>query len=79
MKKMMVQLRRQEALAVEVNCLLIKIMTFLCFMVSKILDQPNLSFYSSLIKAYLLQVDLSLVPKSVVIRRLIMKSGKHQV
>ena len=79
MKKMMVQLRRQEALAVEVNCLLIKIMTFLCFMVSKILDQPNLSFYSSLIKVDLLQVDLSLVPKSVVIRRLITKSGKHQV
>ena len=79
MKKMMVQLQRQEALAVEVSCLLIKIMTFLCFMVSKILDQPNLSFYSSLIKVDLLQVDLSLVPKSVVIRRLVMKSGKHQV
>ena len=79
MKKMMVQLRRLEALAAEVNCLLIKIMTFLCFMVSKILDQPNLSFYSSLVKFDLLQVDPSLVPKSVVIRRLVMKSGKHQV
>ena len=79
MKKMMVQLQRQEALAVEVNCLLIEIMTFLCFMISKILDQPNLSCYSSLIKVDLLQVDLSLVPKSVVIRRLVMKSGKHQV
>lgn len=68
MKKMMVQLRRQEALAVEVNCLLIKIMTFLCFMVSKILDRRNLSFYSSLVKVDLLQVDPSLVPKSMVIR-----------
>ena len=68
MKKMMVQLRRQEALAVEVNCLLMKIMTFLCFMVTKILDQPNLSFYSSLVKVNLLQVDLSLAPKSMVSR-----------
>ena len=73
MKKMMVQLRRQEALAVEVNCFLIKIMTFLCFMVTKILDQPNLSFYPSLVKVDLQQVDLSLVPKSMVKKTMVLQ------